>query len=66
MKNENFRSRYAYLAVGISHETLNTSGVDEDSPSKELYNQLYYNSGPFQRAQAGQMAEYVSESDISE
>ena len=67
--------KYAYHAVGISHATLNTTAAaaaaaeieeDDSTASKELYNQLYYNTaGPFRRAPAGQMAEYVSESDIS-
>ena len=54
----NLNSYSAYLAVGISHIYLNST-----EGSRELFDQLYYYSGPFERATAGQLVEYSSESE---
>ena len=41
----------AYLAVGIANEFLNSSN---------LFNELYYHTGPFERVKAGNLAEYTA------
>ena len=41
----------AYLAVGIANEFLNSSN---------LFNELYYHIGPFERVKAGNLAEYTA------
>ena len=48
----NLNSYYAYLAVGIDNMYLNSTGI---------FDQLYYYTGPFERAQAGSLVEYTSE-----
>ena len=47
----NLNSYSAYHAVGVDSMYLNTS----------LFNQLYYYSGPFQRAAAGTLVEFTPE-----
>jgi hypothetical protein len=39
------------LAVGIANEFLNSSN---------LFNELYYHIGPFERVKAGNLAEYTA------
>ena len=48
----NLNSYYAYLAVGIDTMYLNSTG---------LFDHLYYYTGPFERAQAGNLVEYTPE-----
>ena len=48
----NLNSYSAYLAVGVDNMYLNSTG---------LFDQLYYYSGPFQRAPAGSLVEYTPE-----
>ena len=48
----NLNSYHAYLAVGIDNMYLNSTGI---------FDQLYYYTGPFERAQAGSLVEYTSE-----
>jgi hypothetical protein len=50
----NLNSYNAYLAVGVANSYYNSTG---------LFDQLYYYSGPFERAQAGNLVEYTSEND---
>lgn len=48
----NLNSYHAYLAVGIDNMYLNSTGI---------FDQIYYYTGPFERAQAGSLVEYTSE-----
>ena len=48
----NLNSYSAYLAVGVDNMYLNSSG---------LFDQLYYYSGPFERAPAGNLVEFTPE-----
>lgn len=50
----NLNSYNAYLAVGVDNMYLNSTG---------LFDQLYYYSGPFERAQAGNLVEYTPQED---
>ena len=57
----NLNTYSAYFAVGISDSYFNSS-VTTDS----IFKQLYYYSGTFERAVAGNMVEYVSKDDEKE
>lgn len=46
----NLNSYNAYLAVGVDDMFLNSTG---------LFDQLYYYTGPFERAAAGNLVEYT-------
>ena len=48
----NLNSYSAYLAVGVDGMYLNSTG---------LFDQLYYYTGPFERAPAGSLVEYTPE-----
>ena len=50
----NLNTYSAYVAVGISDSYFNSTFTTDS-----LYNTLYYYSGSFQRAVAGNMVEYI-------
>ncbi len=50
----NLNSFSPYLAVGVTTSFLNTT---------DLFNTFYYYSGPFDRQNAGTLAEYTSETN---